>query len=342
MFARAINKAAGREDLTGEEARAVMNGIMSGEATDAQIAALLTALRMKGETVDEITAFAAVMREKADPVNVAKGVVVDTCGTGGDKTGTFNISTTAAFVAAGAGARVAKHGNRSVSSRCGSADVLEELGVVLDLDAVTTGEIINEIGIGFLFAPRLHAAMKYVMPARKQMGLRTVFNILGPLTNPAGASAQVVGVYDPDLTETLAAVLGNLGSKHVLVVNGAGGLDELSTLGKTKISEMIDGAVSNYEVSPEQLGLPTATLDEIRGADAAANAGFVMAVLNGQSGPRRDIVTLNAAAALVAADLAANLKAGLEMANAAIDDGSARMKLDDLIGATRKRTEAGN
>lgn len=342
MMPKAISKTVARGDLSSDEARAVMNGIMNGEATDAQIAALLTALRMKGETVDEITAFAAVMREKADTVKTGEGVVVDTCGTGGDSTGTFNISTTAAFVAAGAGARVAKHGNRSVSSRCGSADVLEELGVVIDLDADAIGRVIGEAGIGFLFAPVLHTAMKYVMPARKQTGIRTVFNILGPLTNPAGASAQVVGVYSPDLTETLARVLGNLGATHVLVVHGAGGMDEISTLGKTQVSEMKNGAVSTYVIKPEDFNIKLAMVSDIKGGDAADNARLLNAVLSGEEGPRRDIVLLNAAAALVAADLAADLAAGLEMAAVSIDTGAASEKLNTLIDVSKKYAKAGN
>lgn len=341
MLPTAINKTVSHGDLSGEEARAVMNGIMSGDATDAQIAALLTALRMKGETVEEITAFATVMREKASSVKTGGGVV-DTCGTGGDATGTFNISTTAAFVAAGAGARVAKHGNRSVSSRCGSADVLEELGVVIDLDADAIGHVISEAGICFMFAPVLHTAMKYVMPTRKQTGIRTVFNILGPLTNPAGASAQVVGVFSPDLTETLARVLGNLGARHVLVVHGAGGLDEISTLGRTQVSEMRNGAVSTYVIKPEDFDIKIARDSDIKGGDAPENARLMKAVLGGEKGPRRDIVAINAAAALVAADLASDLNTGLEMAAASIDDGAAGEKLERLIDVSRKYGKGGN
>ncbi len=342
MITDAISKAVAREDLTGPEAGAAMNSIMSGAATDAQIAALLTALRMKGETVDEITAFAAVMREKAEPVRVNHKHVIDTCGTGGDGAGTFNISTTAAFVAAGAGARVAKHGNRSVSSRCGSADVLEALGVAIDIDAEAIGGVIDEAGIGFLFAPVLHTAMKFVMPARKQTGIRTVFNILGPLTNPAGASAQVVGVYSPELTETLARVLGNLGAAHVLVVHGAGGLDELSTLGKSRISDMKDNVLTTYTVHPADLGLPVAEVADLQGGDAIKNARILKAILEGESGPRRDIVVLNAAAALVAADLAADLQAGMLMAVKSIDSGAARDKLARLAAVSRKYAKEEN
>ncbi|MFH1736845.1 MAG: anthranilate phosphoribosyltransferase [Actinomycetota bacterium] len=342
MITETINKVVAYENLTRAEARGVMNAIMSGEATDAQIASFLTAMRMKGETVDEITAFASVMREKAETVSIGETCVIDTCGTGGDAAGTFNISTTAAFVAAGAGARVAKHGNRSVSSRCGSADVLEALGVAINIDAPAICEIVNKAGIGFLFAPALHTAMKYVMPARKQMGIRTVFNILGPLTNPAGASAQVVGVYDPELTETLAHVLGNLGAAHVLVVHGAGGLDELSTLGESRISEMKDGRVTTYTINPKDMALPVATITDIKGGDAVENARILEAVLDGESGPRRDIVRLNAAAALVAADLAEDLPSGLKMATASIDSGAARDKLDQLVTLSGKYAEAGN
>jgi anthranilate phosphoribosyltransferase len=332
----AINKAVSRIDLSGAEARTTMTRIMNGEATDAQIAALLTAMRMKGETVEEITAFASVMREKADPVRLSSRRIVDTCGTGGDAAGTFNISTTAAFVAAGAGALVAKHGNRSVSSRCGSADVLEELGVAINLEATATAKVIDEVGIGFLFAPVLHTAMKHVMPARKQTGIRTVFNILGPLTNPAGASAQVVGVYDSSLTETLALVLGNLGAAHVFVVHGAGGLDELSTLGRTQVSEMKNGVVATYVVKPEDFGLARADISDLQGGDAALNAKYLVAVLEGETGPRRDIVLLNAAAALVAADLAPDLATGIAMAADSIDSGAARAKLACLVAASQK------
>lgn len=342
MITKAINKAVAGEDLTHAEARAVMNIIMSGEATDAQIASFLTAMRMKGETVDEITAFASVMREKAETVSIGETCVIDTCGTGGDATGTFNISTTAAFVAAGAGARVAKHGNRSVSSRCGSADVLEALGVAINLNAPAISGIIKEAGIGFLFAPALHTAMKYVMPARKQTGIRTVFNILGPLTNPAGASAQLVGVYAPELTEKLAVVLGNLGAAHVLVVYGEGGLDEISNLGRTQVSEMKNNAVSTYIIKPEDFGISTTTVDNLKGGDAAENARLLRTILDGESGPKRDIVLLNAAAALIAADLTPDFPAGLEMAATSIDSGAARDKLDQLVTLSRKYAEAGN
>ena len=342
MITKAINKAVAGEDLTYAEARAVMNTIMSGEATDAQIASFLTAMRMKGETVDEITAFASVMREKAETVSIGETCVIDTCGTGGDATGTFNISTTAAFVAAGAGARVAKHGNRSVSSRCGSADVLEALGVAINLNAPAISVIIKEAGIGFLFAPALHTAMKYVMPARKQTGIRTVFNILGPLTNPAGVLAQLVGVYAPELTEKLAVVLGNLGAAHVLVVYGAGGLDEISTLGRTQVSEMKNNAVSTYIIKPEDFGISTTTVDNLKGGDAAKNARLLRTILDGESGPKRDIVLLNAAAALIAADMAHDFPAGLEMAATSIDSGAARDKLDQLVTLSGKYSEAGN
>ncbi|MFA5866522.1 MAG: anthranilate phosphoribosyltransferase [Actinomycetota bacterium] len=342
MITKAIGKTVSGVDLSGAEAREVMDVIMSGAATDAQIAALLTALRMKGETVEEITAFASVMREKAEPVKLSDGSIVDTCGTGGDETGTFNISTTAAFVAAGAGARVGKHGNRSVSSKCGSADVLEALGVVIDLDAQATSKVIEEAGIGFLFAPILHTAMKYVMPARKQTGIRTVFNILGPLTNPAGASAQVLGVYSPALTETMALVLGNLGATHALVVHGAGGLDELSTLGSSQVSELKNGSVSTYIVRPEDLGLPRADISDLQGGEAAANAKYLTAVLDGEKGPRRDIVIMNASAALVAADLATDLRSGLQLAATSIDSGAARAKLARLVAVSRQYAEEGN
>lgn len=333
----AIGEIVEGRDLSCRQAQEVMNVIMTGGATDAQVAALLIGLRTKGETVDEITGFAAVMREHAADVRPREAFVIDTCGTGGDNRGTFNISTTTAFAAAGAGARVAKHGNRSVSSRCGSADVLEALGVNLNIEPAAVAACVDEVGIGFLFAPALHAAMRYVMPARKETGVRTVFNILGPLTNPARAAAQVVGVYSPDLTETLARVLDKLGTRHALVVHGADDLDEMSTTGATKVCELKSGKIESYEVSPEDVGLPRATLADISGGSPDANALILKSILAGETGPKRDIVLLNTAAALVAADLAPNLTEGIDLAAESIDSGRAEAKLTDLIRFTTTR-----
>jgi len=327
----AIQRVILQESLSQAEAQAVMGQIMDGEATPAQIACFLTALRLKGETVEEITGFAQAMREKVIPITTSRRPLVDTCGTGGDVQNTFNISTAAAFVVAGAGAAVAKHGNRSVSSRCGSADVLEELGVNLDLSAEQVSQCLDDIGVGFLFAPKLHPAMKHAIGPRREIGIRTVFNILGPLTNPAGAPAQVLGVYAPELTETLAQVLANLGSEHVFVVHGLEGLDEISTVGETRVSEARAGEVRTYALTPEEVGIPArASWSDLAGGDAAENARLLVEVLEGQPGPRRDIVALNAAAGITAAGLARDLREGLQRAYEAIDSGAAREKLKAL------------
>lgn len=331
MIREAIEKAVQKKNLTRYEATEVMNEIMSGAATDAQIASFLTALRMKGETVEEITGFAEAMREKAVMVKTNQQFLIDTCGTGGDETGTFNISTAAAFVVAGAGIHVAKHGNRSVSSSCGSADVLEALGVRLDLPPQAVGQAIDEIGIGFLFAPLLHQAMKHVMPARKETGIRTVFNVLGPLTNPARATSQVVGVYDPSLTWVLAEVLGNLGIHHALVVHGADGLDELSNTGESTIAEYKDGDVKDYTVKPEDFGMRRARLYELKGGSPEENARMLKDILTGKNGPRRDIVLLNAGAAILAADRVKTLEEGVIMAAESVDSGRAFEKLESLV-----------
>lgn len=331
MIREAIEKVVRKKDLTRYEASEVMDEIMSGRATDAQIASFLTALRMKGETIEEITGFAETMRGKATLVKTNQQFLVDTCGTGGDAAGTFNISTVAAFVVSGAGIHVAKHGNRSVSSSCGSADVLETLGVRLDLPPQVVGRAIDEIGIGFLFAPHLHQAMKYVMPARKETGIRTVFNILGPLTNPAKVTSQVVGVYDSSLTWVLAEVLGNLGIHHALVVHGADGLDELSNTGESMVAEYKDGEVKDYKVNPEDFGMRRARLYEIKGGSSEENARMLRDILAGKNGPRRDIVLLNAGAAILAADRANSLEEGIIMAAESIDSGRARQKLESLI-----------
>ncbi len=335
MITDAIKKIVERQDLTREEAAAAMTEVMSGEATDAQIAAYITGLRMKGETVDEISGSAAVMREKAVAITPKAEGIVDTCGTGGDLSGTFNISTTAALVVAGAGVPVAKHGNRSVSSACGSADLLEALGVKLDISPEAVAGAIDEVGIGFLFAPALHQAMKYAIGPRKEIGIRTIFNILGPLTNPARAEHQIIGVYAPELTETLAEVLKSLGTKHALVVHGDG-LDEVTTAGRTRISELKNGTVTTYEIDPEDIGLSRSDRKSLAGGDVAKNVEITKAVLAGKKGPARDIVLLNAAAALTAADRTPDIQAGLAVAAESIDSGRAGNKLVELIEFANK------
>ena len=338
----AISRVVLKQDLTETEMVDVMNEIMGGTATDAQIGSFITALRMKNETVEEITGAVRVMREKATAIPSGvdingDGILVDTCGTGGDESGTFNVSTTTAFVVAGAGISVAKHGNRSVSSNCGSADVLEAAGVALDISSDKIGQCIKEIGIGFLFAPALHGAMKYAIGPRKEMGIRTIFNILGPLTNPAGANVQVLGVFSEELTEPLAMVLGKLGSKRALVVHGEGNLDELTITGKTKISELQNGKVTTYHIAPSDFGLQKARIEDLQGgADAAESALQMRAVLSGEKGAKRDMVLLNSGAALMAAGLCENLKAGIETAAQVIDSGKATEKLDQLIAITNK------
>ncbi|MBI5524241.1 MAG: anthranilate phosphoribosyltransferase [Desulfarculus sp.] len=338
MIQEAIAKAVGGAHLGEEEMAAVMDQVMEGQATPAQIGALLIALRMKGETVEEIAGAARVMRQKCKPVPCRCGlqeVLVDTCGTGGDGAHTFNVSTTAAFVVAGAGARVAKHGNRSVSSRCGSADLMEALGIPLDLTPEQVGACVDEVGIGFLFAPLLHQAMRHAIGPRREIGLRTIFNLLGPLTNPAGATAQVLGVYDPALVTPLARVLGRLGCRQALVVHGPGGLDEISSTGPTQAAHLKDGQVSGLTITPEELGLRRAMPQELTGGDAAQNAGIALAVLAGEPGACRDTVLMNAGAALMVAGRAADLAEGLKQAAAAIDSGAALAKLDALRQAAR-------
>jgi anthranilate phosphoribosyltransferase len=344
----AIKRVVDRQDLTASEAETVLEQIMTGLCTDAQIASLLTALRMKGETIDELTGFARVMRKKAMPVrprsSVTAGIggteresLIDTCGTGGDVSGSFNISTATAFVVAGCGVRVAKHGNRSVSSQCGSADVVEALGIKIELSPERIARCIDEIGIGFLHAPLLHEAMKYVALARKQMGIRTIFNMLGPLTNPAGANAQVIGVYAEHLTEVLARVLGALGSRRALVVHGSDGLDEITITGESKVTELRSGEVRTYTVTPEEFGLSRSSLEEIQGGDARQNSRIILEVLEGTPGPRRDIVLLNAAAGLVASSSHADdFAGGVRLAAESIDSGKAMEKLRRLIEFTNQ------
>jgi len=338
----AISNVVMDKDLTENEMVDVMNEIMSGDATPAQIGSFITGLRMKSETVEEITGAVRVMREKATPilsgVDTAAGeILVDTCGTGGDGSGTFNVSTTTAFVVAGAGVPVAKHGNRSVSSNCGSADVLEAAGVNLGISPEQVGECIQQIGIGFLFAPALHGAMKHAIGPRKELGIRTIFNILGPLTNPAGANVQILGVFDADLTEPLAQVLGKLGSKRALVVHGEGNLDELTVTGETKVSELNDGKVINYAINPESLGLKKASIEDLKGGkDSEESADQMIKVLGGEKGPKRDMVLLNSGAALMASGLCADLKSGIAKAADTIDSGAALEKLEQLISFTNK------
>ena len=332
----AIAKVIEGADLSRGEMTDAMNQIMSGEATDAQIGAFLIALRVKGECVDEIAGAASVMREKATPIVTRHDVIVDTCGTGGDHSGTFNISTAAAFVAAGAGLCVAKHGNRAATSQCGSADVLGALGVNIEASPETVSRCLDDVGIGFLFAISLHGAMKYAIGPRREIGARTIFNALGPLSNPAGATRQVVGVYSAVLTETLAGVLGTLGSERAFVVHGSDGLDEMTLTGPTRVSELKNGSVSTYDVSPGDFGLAQAPADALKGGDADYNAGITRSILNGEEGPRRDIVLLNAAAAIVAGDKARDLNEGVQVAAEVIDSGKALEKLEGLVAASRE------
>ena len=330
MIREAISKVVDGEDLSREEAVATMNEIMSGDATPAQIACFLTALRLKGETVDEITGCATIMREKVTKIEAQSQPLVDTCGTGGDGAHTFNISTTAAFVAAGAGLHIAKHGNRSVSSKSGSADVLKALGVNIESDAATVAKCVDEVGIGFLFAPMLHPAMKHAIGPRREIGIRTIFNILGPLTNPAGAKAQILGVYDAGLTETLANVLKNLGSEHVFVVHGCDGLDEITVTDKTQVAELVNGEVKCYQIAPEDFGISKSDISGLVGGVAEENAQITLDILKGQKGPKRDIVLLNSAAAIVAGGLAADLAEGVRTAAESIDSGKALERLELL------------
>ena len=356
MITEALHKLANhRQALSREEARAVMAEILSGQTTDAQIAALLVALHMKGETVEEIVGFAEAIRAAAAPLNRAelngdsaldvsgteRDALVDTCGTGGDASGTFNISTATALTVAGAGVRVAKHGNRSVTSKCGSADVVEALGVNISLPPARMAACLKEVGIAFLFAPSMHSAMKYVQPARRELRLRTVFNLLGPLTNPAGASAQVVGVYSESLVEKLASALLMLGLKRALVVHGRDGLDEISISGPTKVAEVRDGWMTAYEISPEQFGFTRAPIESISGGDAKANAEIIRQILDGKKSPRRDVVLLNAAAAMVAAGRADSIKDAVPLAEKSLDSGAAKQKLAGLVEFTNQHAHRG-
>lgn len=334
MIQSAIRQLIAGQSLDRTTAHRVMDQIMGGEATAAQIGGFLVALRCKGETVDEIAGFAEVMRAKATKIVGGRPPLVDTCGTGGDGSGTFNISTTVAFVAAGAGCTVAKHGNRAMSSQCGSADVLAALGVNVEAGPAQVGRCLDEAGIGFLFAPALHGAMKHAIGPRRELGTRTVFNLLGPLTNPAGAKRQLLGVFDADLTERLAAVLGALGSERAFVVHGSDGLDELTLTGPSRVTELKDGKTSTYAVHPSELGLATAPAEALKGGDAATNARILREVLDGAPSPRADVVVLNAAAAIAAGGLAADLAEGGQRAREAIASGRARQALDRLVAVS--------
>ncbi len=347
MIKDAIAKVVEGEDLSEAEMIEVMDQIMGGEATSAQIGAFITALRMKGETVEEITGAAKVMRSRATPIragrvldldrddiNIERESILDTCGTGGSGTKSFNISTTVALVVAACGVKVAKHGNRSVSSACGSADVLEKLGVNLDVGPSVVERCIAEAGVGFLFAPALHGAMKHAIGPRREIGIRTIFNILGPLTNPAGADRQVLGVYREALVEDLARVLCALGCRRGFVVHGLDGMDEVTLAAPTRVGEIRDGKVTLYTVAPEDFNLSRCVLSDLQGGDAVRNAGIVREVLQGHSSPRRDVVLLNAAFALVAAGVSDDIPNGMKIAAKAIDSGDALAKLEHLVRIT--------
>lgn len=335
MLQEALHKIVRHCHLEPAEAEAALHEIMSGEASEAQIGALLVALRMKGETADEIAGFARAMRAHCVQVRPTVPDVVDTCGTGGDAADTFNISTAAAFVAAGAGVPVAKHGNRAVSSQCGSADVLRELGVEISLSPAAVAECIDTLGIGFLFAAELHPAMKHAVGPRKQLAMRTVFNLLGPLTNPAGAKRQVIGVFDFAFAPLMAEALAANGSEHVLIVHGTAGLDEIALSGPTQVVELRDGKIESYEITASDLGLPEAPLEAISGGDAAVSARYLLEVLEGKHGPRRDIVLANAAAAIYVGGKAQSLAEGVAVARTALDSGVALTRFEALRELTR-------
>jgi anthranilate phosphoribosyltransferase len=336
MIKEAIAKLIEKKNLSREMMGEAIEEIMSGKATAAQIGAFLVALRSKGESVEEITACAEVMRRHVTKIRSKERDVLDTCGTGADEAGTFNISTISALVAAGSGVVVAKHGNRCVSSKCGSADLLTELGVKVDIEPERVQRCLEQIGFGFLYAPLLHRAMQYATPVRREMGIRTVFNILGPLTNPAGAKCQLLGVYTANLTEVLVQVLKNLGSRHVLVVHGQDGLDEVTTTGPTKISELKDDRIRTYRISPGEFGLTKALATDLKGGEASFNAQIAYKILQGEKGPQRDIVLLNAGCAIYAVDRAVSIKEGIAIAAESIDSGKALKKLELLKAFTNR------
>lgn len=335
MLQQVLAKLVNHRHLESAEAEAALDEIMSGDATEAQIGALLVALRMKGETAAEIAGFARAMRAKCVTVSPTVAGVVDTCGTGGDACDTFNISTTAAFVAAGAGAPIAKHGNRAVSSQCGSADVLKELGVVISLSPEAVAQCIDEVGIGFLFAPELHPAMKHAVGPRKQLALRTVFNLLGPLTNPAGAKRQLIGVYDPAFAPLMAEALQANGSEHVLIVHGLVGLDEIALTGPTHVTELREGRIESYQITAAALGLSESPVEAISGGDPAASAQYLLGVLHGEPGPRRDITLANAAAAIYVGGKAGSLAEGVAVAQSSLDSGAALTRFEALRELSR-------
>jgi anthranilate phosphoribosyltransferase len=329
---QAIKSVIAKQNLSEGQMHDVMNSIMTGQTTDAQIGAFLIGLSMKGETIEEITASAKVMRALATPVEInSSDYLVDTCGTGGDGLGLFNISTASAFVVAAAGGKVAKHGNRSISSKSGSADVLESAGVNLDLSPRIIGQCVEEIGVGFMFAPAHHSAMKHAIGPRKELAVRTIFNVLGPLTNPAKAPNQVMGVYDKNLIKPIANVLKGLGSRHVMVVHSADGLDELSVADKTYVAELKDGVVTTYTIHPEELDLALGDLNDIKADDAKDSLNIIKDAFSGKEGAARDIISLNAGAAIYVCGLTGSLKPGIEKARLALSDGSAQQKLDDYI-----------
>ena len=331
MIREAIEEVVNKENIREPEMMAVMGEIMEGKATPAQIASFITALRIKGETIEEVTGAVRIMRQKATRINAGSSVIVDTCGTGGDGKNTFNISTTAAFVVAAAGLTVAKHGNRAVSSGCGSADVLEALGVNINAGPEIVEECIQQIGIGFLFASQLHGAMKYAIGPRREIGIRTIFNMLGPLTNPAGATSQLIGVYDSKLTEMFAGVLRNLGTKRAFVVHGSDGLDEATVTGETRVSELKDGLITTYNINPIEIFGQIYDGEELQGGDVSTNARITRDILTGADGARRKITLLNAALAIMAGEKAASIKEGIKIAEGCIDNGAAFEKLQVLI-----------
>jgi anthranilate phosphoribosyltransferase len=336
MIRESLKKLIAKIDLSEEEMAGLVGEIMSGNATDAQIGAIMGALATKGETFSELAGAARAMRRKAVRIQTNADTVVDTCGTGGDGSNTFNISTTAAFVVAGCGVTVAKHGNRSVSSKCGSADLLEVLGVNLQVGPEVVEEAVREIGIGFLFAPLFHGAMRHAANARKELGIRSIFNMLGPLTNPAGANCQLVGVYAPELTEMFARALLRLGARRAFVVHGHEGLDEISVCFPTRVSELNDGMIRTYDITADRLLGRTAVPSDMTGGTPAENAEITMKILSGETGPKRDVVVVNAGAALVASGVARDFGEGIGMAQACIDEGRAREKLEALVQFTRQ------
>jgi len=327
----ALKKVLDKVDLKEEEMVSIMTQIMEGQVKDSQLGSLLTALRIKGESIEEIAGAAIVMRDKSENINVSRTeTIVDTCGTGGDGANTFNISTAAAFVVAGCGLTVAKHGNKAVSSLSGSADVLRCLGVNIDADKLTVEKCLDEIGIGFLFAPMMHGAMKYAAGVRKELGFRTIFNLLGPLTNPAGANAQVIGIYDSSRLKQIASVLKLLGTRQAFVVHGSDGLDEITLTGTTNVCELVNGQVKEYTLEPENFELTACKAKDISGGTPEENANIIKNILSGEQGPKRDIVLMNAAAAICAGGIAENLKVAMHLARQSIDTGSAEKKLNDL------------